>query len=79
MAANRDPSPEEISAACLEIQATWTAEEKLRRLRVDLRPTFTMADGRRQDMTSATYNRHHEQREQITARAEEQTSGINSH
>lgn len=66
-----DPSPEEIRLACLEIQATWTAEEKMRRLRSDLRPTFTAADGRHLDMTSATYDGHHRQREQITARAEQ--------
>ncbi len=60
-----DPTPSEIAAACLEIQAGWTADEKLKRLRVDLRPTYQRCDGERLDMTSATYNRHHEQRELI--------------
>jgi hypothetical protein len=42
----RDPTPDEIAAACLEIQATWSPAERLRRLRVDLRPTIQTADGR---------------------------------
>ena len=59
MAATKDPTPSEIAAACIEIQAGWTAEEKLRRLRSDMRPTFTVADGRRLEMTEAAYNGHH--------------------
>ena len=58
-----DPTPSEIAAACLEIQSTWTAEEKLRRLRVDLRPCFTLVDGRQQGMDATTYNAHHDARE----------------
>lgn len=65
MAATRDPSPEEIAAACLEIQAGWSDREKLSRLRPDLRPTFAVADGRQLEFDSETYNRHHEQREAI--------------
>jgi hypothetical protein len=65
----QDPTPSEIAAACLEIQATWTAEEKMRRLRSDLRPTFTAADGRHLDMTCATYDGHHRQRELIEEQA----------
>lgn len=61
----RDPSPEEIAAACLLIQSTWSPREKLSRLRVDLRPAFTLADGRTHDIDSDTYNAHHEQREAI--------------
>lgn len=60
-----DPTPEEIRIACAEIRAEWTADEKLRRLRVDLRPTFTVADGRRLEMSDAAYNRHHEGRASI--------------
>lgn len=66
MATNRDPSPEEIAAACLEIQAGWSEREKLSRLRVDLRPTFTVADGRQLEFDADTYNRHHAQREALT-------------
>lgn len=61
----QDPSPEEIAAACLLIQSTWSPREKLSRLRVDLRPTFTLADGRQHDIDAETYNGHHEQREAI--------------
>lgn len=32
------PSPEEIRAACLEIQAEWDDAERERRMRCDLRP-----------------------------------------
>jgi hypothetical protein len=60
MAATRDPSPEEIAAACLLIQATWSAREKLSRLRVDLRPTYQRCDGERLEMSSETYSGHHE-------------------
>jgi hypothetical protein len=60
-----DPTPEQIAAACLLIQATWTPAEKLKRLRVDLRPTFTSCDGRELEIDAAAYNRHHEQREAL--------------
>lgn len=66
MAATRDPSPEEIRLACLEIQAGWSEREKLSRLRVDLRPTFTSCDGRELEIDADTYNRHHAQREALT-------------
>lgn len=65
MAATKDPTPEEIAAACLEIQSTWSERERMSRLRVDLRPTFTTADGRELEIDAAAYNRHHEQRELI--------------
>ena len=60
MAAKQDPSPAEIAAACLEIQRGWSEQEKLKRLRVDLRPTYRTADGRRLEMTEVAYDRHHE-------------------
>ena len=56
---NRDPSPEEIRLECLLIQSEWTPAERLKRLRVDLRPTFTRCDGERLEMTSEAYSRHH--------------------
>ena len=45
------------------IQQSWSPDEKLRRLRVDLRPTFMVADGRRLEMSSEAYGRHHSERE----------------
>ena len=65
MATNRDPTPEQIAAACLEIKRGWTAEEKLKRLRVDLRPTYQRCDGERETMSSEDYDRHHEEREAL--------------
>lgn len=62
MAARKDPTPEEIAAQCLLIQATWTESERMSRLRADVRPEFRLADGRRQAMTGAVYRQHHEQR-----------------
>ena len=49
MAANpkpADPTPDEIAAACLEIQAIWTPDERQRRLRADWRPMVRTADSR---------------------------------
>ena len=65
MAATKDPTPEEIAADCRLIQATWTAAEKMKRLRVDLRPMFTRCDGEKLEIDAAAYNRHHEQREAL--------------
>jgi hypothetical protein len=62
MAATRDPSPEQIVAECLLIQAGWSAREKLSRLRVDLRPTYQRCDGERLEMSSEDYCEHHEGR-----------------
>ena len=45
-----DPSPDEIAERCLEIQSEWTAAERMRRLRVDLRPAIQTADGRLVDV-----------------------------
>jgi hypothetical protein len=57
---NADPTPAEIEAACLLIQAGWTEAERLKRLRVDLRPTYQRCDGERETMTSEVYDAHHE-------------------
>lgn len=62
---NADPSREEIAAACLEIQAGWTPEEKLKRLRPDLRPTYRRCDGERETMAAESYQRHHERAEAL--------------
>ena len=67
MAAKQDPSLAEIAAACLEIQRGWSEQEKLKRLRVDLRPTYTRCDGERLEMSSSVYDGHHERRELINA------------
>jgi hypothetical protein len=57
-----DPTPEQIAAACLKIQSTWSPREKLSRLRVDLRPMYQRCDGESEEMTADVYDRHHEQR-----------------
>ena len=53
-----DPSPAEIAAACLLIQATWTADERQRRLRVDQRPQVRCADSRLVAVAAEDYDRH---------------------
>ena len=65
MAANPDPTPAEIAAACLEIQRGWSEQEKLKRLRSDLRPSFVRCDGVTEEFDAATYEGHHTQREAI--------------
>jgi hypothetical protein len=65
----QDPSPTEIAAACLEIQSTWTEAERLKRLRADLRPTYTRCDGVTETMTADVYDRHHERRSELQAMA----------
>ena len=65
----RDPTPEEIHLACLAIQSTWTAAERMKRLRPDLRPTYTRCDGVTESMTADVYDRHHEQRAELQAMA----------
>ncbi len=62
-----DPSPAEIAAACLLIQATWSPAERMRRLRPDLRPCFTLADGRQQGIDAADYETHHDRRAELQA------------
>jgi hypothetical protein len=60
-----DPPPEEIAAACLQIQSTWTPEERWKRLRVDLRPTYRRCDGVTEDMSPEAYETHISERERI--------------
>jgi len=54
----RDPTPDEIAAACLLIQSTWSAVERQRRLRSDMRPTVAGADGRLHDVNASDYSDH---------------------
>ena len=56
--ANQDPSPEQIAAACAEIQRGWSPDERLRRLRSDLRPQVLTADGRLEPVTASNYDGH---------------------
>ena len=53
-----DPTAAEIAAACLLIQATWSPDERLRRLRADLRPMVTTADGRLVAVSASDYETH---------------------
>ena len=62
-----DPSPAEISAICREIQATWTPEEKNKRLRVDWRSTFIRCNNQRVEMAVEVYEDHHQNHEILTA------------
>jgi hypothetical protein len=43
--ANPIPTPAETQERCAEIQATWTPEERMRRMRHDCRPFGVTADG----------------------------------
>ena len=65
MAATRDPTPAEIAELCLEIQATWTPAERMKRLRADLRPAYTRCDGESEEMTADVYNGHHSERQEV--------------
>ena len=60
MKKNSDPTPEQIEQLTAEIRATWTPAERMKRLRVDLRPTYTRCDGEHEVMSPADYERHHE-------------------
>jgi hypothetical protein len=60
MPANPDPTPQEIAQRCAAIQQTWSAKERLSRLRVDLRPSYRRCDGERETMSAETYQAHHE-------------------
>ena len=62
MKKNSDPSPEQIEQLTAEIRATWTAAERMKRLRVDWRPSFTRCDGATEEMTADVYNGHHNER-----------------
>ena len=65
MTATKDPTPEEIAQRCAEIQRGWSEQEKLKRLRSDLRPSFVRCDGEREEMTAANYEGHHDARAAI--------------
>ena len=65
MAATKDPTPAEIAAACLEIQRGWSEQEKLKRLRSDLRPSFVRCDGVTETMAAESYIGHHDARAAI--------------
>ena len=65
MTAKADPTLEEIRLACLEIQRGWSEQEKLKRLRSDLRPSFVRCDGATEEMTAANYEGHHDERAAI--------------
>lgn len=56
---SKDPTPEQIAAACLEIQSTWSERERMSRLRVDWRPMFSRCDGEKLEIDAAGYERHH--------------------
>ena len=60
-----DPTPAEIAAACLEIQRGWSEQEKLKRLRSDLRPSFVRCDGELMTMAAEDYEGHHDTRAAI--------------
>ena len=51
-------SPEVIAAECLRIQAGWSPEVRLRRLRQDLRPVFRRADGVLEELDADAYRTH---------------------
>jgi len=59
MPKNRDPTPEQIHQACLEIQRGWSERERMSRLRVDQRPTFRRCDGVDDVIDAAAYTAHH--------------------
>ena len=65
MPATQDPTPEQIAELCLQIQSTWSAQERMKRLRVDLRPTYMRCDGETEGFDAETYNSHHEQRAEM--------------
>lgn len=58
MTQSKDPSPEEITRMCAEIQASWSQQERLKRLRVDLRPMVRTADDRLCDVSAEHYEQH---------------------
>jgi hypothetical protein len=60
-----DPSPEEISAICREIQAGWSDEERLKRLRPDWRPSFTRCDRIPVEMDLRVYDAHIQEGERL--------------
>jgi len=69
MTTKADPTPAEIAAACLLIQAGWTEAERMKRLRADLRPTYTRCDGVTETMDAEDYAGHHDARAELQAMA----------
>jgi hypothetical protein len=65
MPVNTDPTPEQIRLACFKIQRGWSPEERMRRMRADLRPTYTRCDGATEEMSSSVYDGHHERRAEL--------------
>lgn len=63
----KDPTPEQIRERTAEIRAGWSAEEHHRRLRADLRPSFTLADGRQATIGSDDYEQHLEHHQRLQA------------
>ncbi|MFN8705484.1 MAG: hypothetical protein ACK526_01025 [Planctomyces sp.] len=61
----KDPTLEEIAAARLEIQATWSDDERMKRMRSDWRASFRRCDGVNEDMELETYSQHHIERERL--------------
>jgi len=53
-----DPSAAELAQACLQIQSGWTPDEAFKRLRADLRPMVSCADGRLLAMAADGYDAH---------------------
>ena len=65
MAQTNNPTPEEIAERCLAIQAEWTPAERMKRLRVDLRPAYRACDGSMEEITVDAYDDHHSGREAL--------------
>lgn len=62
-----DPTPEQIAAECQLIQSTWTPAERLRRLRVDLRPMVRTSDDRLVDVGADDYDTHLANHKELTS------------
>lgn len=60
-----DPTPAEIHLACLQVRSTWTPDERLRRLRCDLRPMVRCADDRLVSVSAESYDAHSEHNERL--------------
>jgi hypothetical protein len=66
-AAKPDPTPSEIAEICWEIQAGWSDEERLKRMRIDWRPTYRRCDGEHPEFAVTIYESHHENHETLNA------------
>ena len=51
-------TPEVIAAECLLIQSLWSPTERIKRMRVDLRPVYRRADGVIEEVDSEAYWTH---------------------